>query len=363
MYREKSPEEIVATLGEQAEDAERSLDLPAEYWDKAERLLRWVDVDEETYHSFRQNFDSEQVKTKIDAVYEQADTAREYLEEGDAEGLRGYLEEVAEIEREMYREEFELADFSDIELEEDNRLDSSGGADVYDLDDSGKVLALRGSKADNLWDLRPAFRRYIRHSQVPEDVNFARVEELGFKDGRMAELMEKAPGTEVHKEEENYERWSEMNEKMAEAPVEAFEEFVEATRILPFYNLSIDGSKSDNFFYDPENQQFTHIDNDAKRFRQHRPFHESLITPVAAARHPRRFDESKVTQEDVENTKAIMDKFKQAGDPESDEDIQTALNILKDLSPEVDFERESPTFDVEVDYDSADIDIDNSVGY
>lgn len=348
MFREKPPEEIVAALGEQAEHAKRSLDLPSEYWDKAEQLLRWTDVDEETYQSFKDSFESEQVKTRLERVYNGAEAAREYIDEGDSESLREYLEEVAEIERDLYQEEFDLADFSDIELDEEDRLDSSGGADVYDLGD--EVLALRGSGADDIWDVRFAFRKYIRHKQVPEDVNFARVKDIGFKDGRMAELMEKAPGTEVHRGEENYDRWSRMNEEMADAPVEAFEEFVEAARILPYYNLSIDGSKSDNFFYDSESQQFTHIDNDPKRFRQHRPFHESLITPVAAARHPRRFDSSKVTEEDVENTRTIIEKFKEAGDPEDEEDIQIALDILKDLSPEIDFERENPSHDIDVDY-------------
>lgn len=344
MYREKPPEEIITVLGEQAEEAENDLDLPSRYWDKSEKLMRWIDVEEETYNSFREKFDSEQLKNQIDTVYERADEARACLREGDAEGLRDYLEEVGMMEKELYEENFELADFSDIELDEDKRIDFGGCADVYEVKNSQKALVLRGSSDEDLWHIRAGLRRYIRHRQVPEEVNFARIEEVGIKDGHLAELMEKASGEEVHREKEDYDRWSEMNEKMAEAPLEAYKEFVESARILAFYNLDVDRNKGTNFFYDSDTQEFTHIDNNSNRIHDTQ-FHRSLITPVAAARDPRRFDSGEVTQEDIDNTKTIIQKFNEAGDPQGEEKNQEAINILKDLSPEVDFERETPSFD------------------
>lgn len=341
MYREKSPEEIAITLGDQAELAHGSIDLPSCYWDEAERLFRWIDVDESTFREFREQFESDELKSKIDEVYEERKDFERSIEQGNSEFVSDYLEKVADIERVFYQNEVKLSDLSNINLEEERKLDSSSGADVYELDED-HVIALRGSETENLWDMRKSFRRYIRHQKVPDEINFAKVEEIGILDGRPAELIKKAPGKEVHKEDEDYERWSKLNEEMAEAPLEAYEDLVEGARILPYFNLSIDGSKSDNFFYDPEEETFTHIDNDPKRYRQHRPFHESLMAPVAAARHPGRFDASKVTEEDVENTEKILEKLRQAGDPGNLSDIETNLELLKDMGPQIDFERESP---------------------
>ena len=161
--------------------------------------------------------------------------------------------------------------------------------------------------------------------QLPDDVNLARIVEVGLYRGEPAELIEKAPGVQI--QHHPYERGVLLS-TIAEAPQEHFDKLVRDSEVMAKYGLAPDAS--DNLFYskekgfywiDPLIYKITdRIDDglDADRFNYFRQ-----TCPLNNVRN----------DEEKEKAMKIASKLKEAGAPEPDKTIDESLEDFDEYDP------------------------------
>lgn len=179
-----------------------------------------------------------------------------------------------------------------------------------------------------------------REKRIPEETNIARTRQAGyFDDGEYndapAACLTRVPGREAHRDPESlvytgYERWSEMNEVLADAPQKHYDKLVEDIRTLAAHSMRIDPS-SNNILYD-EKEGFAIVDLDLMDEGGWQPELMGILTGIGMTNC---FDKNNLVKEDFDNMRRMMTKIERAGNPGSRETEDTTRRMIDNVEREV----------------------------
>lgn len=353
MRRKRNLQEIITILAKYAERAknDRHFSLGESHRQELNQLLRTLeDIDEREIEKIR-DIGSEELYEKAKKIYEDSEKARMSLKEGEYNQVGQYLEEILKLEKDVY-EVLELSEKNRLE-EKYSKSELTGSGffgDVYALENYPdrviKILTNTVGEKENI--IRNLKRLQNLVQQVPADVHIPEFHEVGVYSGNIAMVMGKVPGKKVHlrkdkrnvrsPQEVNYERWSESNQLIAEAPQQYFDKLSKDIEILRRYSIELD-NKFDNLLYHPKKGFFI-VDLEMYTITTKRPeksikrrFRPELIEWLVAPSviHEDKFDETKIDSEDKQNIKAILQKIDEAGNPGSQEQIERSKKIVEGI--------------------------------
>lgn len=236
-----------------------------------------------------------------------------YRASGIVEDLFPRIEELRVLSGELGTALEPLRPLDDIALGPEVGRGGTGNV-VYSIrGDNSAVVKIIESSTDT--PLREALRLGARTNALPSDVGVARVWEVGTIGGKVAIIMPRARGEQLHPTNNTYESWSNRLAQMANAPQEHFDRLVRDIHALRAKGLTVDTASPGNLFYDPV-EGFTIIDptvptnpQDAVAF--------SAQKAIVDNRNLDRFLEQG-TADDATNVLATMEKLSRAGDTSYD---------------------------------------------
>jgi hypothetical protein len=205
-------------------------------------------------------------------------------------------------------------------------IGKGGNATAYDVPGQPKsVLVVRGFIDRSLnSDVADAAAVMRAQESVPREVHLARIKAIGVTaDRRVALLQERAPGKPLHEHYWGKEvgPWLGRLRELAEAPQAHYDKFISDLRALERVGLSVDPSKPNNFFYDPE-RGFMIIDVFPKNGRENTKGIESPLIYQAHLWNER----VPVTPEIAASIGAILQRLERAGyHPGAKDEIERKL--------------------------------------
>jgi hypothetical protein len=315
MKRERSTKEIVSVLTEYAREGKEELEY--DYRDE-KKVAKVLEMIENLDRKEMENLEDKEVKAKCLGIYKDSEGAKKALKAGNFQKVHSYLDRIIELEKQVYQN-LDSGDLSE-EFSRGEFLGEGNNAEVYEIENR-KGIVLKIFKFENPEQKLQEVKKYRNLEKQLldrfEETSIAGIKKVGLYEGSAAAVMEKAPGNEVHLHGEDYQRWSRMNDVLANADVSHFESVVkDIQRISDYFDMFVD-PKCDNFFYHPE-AGFTIIDlgKDIFAGKSYSQFPDLLttFTEYGAAGNPRFYAEE-VTKEDVENMKEIAEKLEAAGAP------------------------------------------------
>jgi hypothetical protein len=261
----------------------------------------------------------EDIEEKCRKIWKETDEARKNLQDGNYGEALEYVEEVGEI-----------LDAVQVELEHINRLENQFEIDKENPINKNHVYPLK-----NRNDLLIKFNVSLRDSkklkklidQMPEDVNIAKIVEVGMYEGEPAQIIKRAPGKQIRHADDPDRLMSEI----ADAPQEHFDKLVRDSELMAKYGLTPDAS--DNLFYSRE-KGFIWIDpliyniteRAEKGLDNDRFNYFGQVVPKGQAS----------SEADRERARKIVYKLEKAGALESGKSLEKALSkFLEDSSPDL----------------------------
>lgn len=257
MKRERNLRETTSILGKYARKGIAELESKDPNLSKIEKALNLIqNLDKKEI----EGIEDEKIKSKCVEVYKNAEKAEEHLNEENFSEVHNYLEKIIEVERSLY-EDFGVEDLSR-EFSKGGLVGKGGNGEVYQVQNhSDKVLKI--FRSENSEDVITRIKKYWNlENQLLDafpETNIASIEKLGSYEGKPAAIIERAPGKEIHIWNEDYSRWSKMNEMLAKAGVQQYQSlFEDMNNIKRYFDIWID-LDSENLFYHPD-AGFTIID-------------------------------------------------------------------------------------------------------
>lgn len=208
------------------------------------------------------------------------------------------------------------------------RLVGSGGNnDVFEIEGNSRYIArVFRSKWDGNLPMITDLKQAI--DTVPTAVNVARITSVGtLGDGRVIAVMERAPGLPVHNRYARYDQWHTQIASLSLVSPQHYSKLVEDRDTLFDHGLTIDPSKPDNIFYDP-NLGFTYIDLSTTAKGSEVP--NWLVVPLldTAAFYNRL--RRKLTTEDLDHINKIISLLRQAGEIIDDVRVEEIMRFASD---------------------------------
>lgn len=351
MKREKSVFEVARLLQEYLEEAGKELgryekEGNPEDLETAKKILEKVKkADLEEIERIQEKVEDREAEKECRELWKGVEKAEEHLEEGNVDEVVEYLKRLFELTQSIY------GDVSEYDLTQDYKkgefLGDGRNAEVYTLEShDGLVMKMihDDEMASPAGELKK-FHKYMKIEQgLPNDVRIARIKEIGYYGDSAGIIMEKAPGKEVHRSPESgeervvYQRWSKMNEQIAQAPQKHYRELAYTVKQLRKHNLQVD-PKTDNIFYHPD-RGFTIIDIGMSRILNggKSRYTPCLLRTLGGIKFKvsggkMYFDENRIDHEDIRNINQIDRNLREINYAPSDkkllEDTREKIKILE----------------------------------
>ncbi|MFB6245435.1 MAG: hypothetical protein ABEJ03_03770 [Candidatus Nanohaloarchaea archaeon] len=349
MARERTVPEIISLLAQFVDRGQSQIEYKNPENQKELRMLLEMieNADRQEVEEVKEKMNSPELEQQCEKIYQDAEKAKKALSNEDFDKVRGFLEEILDLEKNLYgkiqaydlEKEFQKGEF----------IGDGRNARVYELENHDG-LVIKILKEDGFTDPDSVVARFKRYQkveeQLPDEVQVARIRKAGYYEGHAAVVMDRAPGREVHWEpdsvkgevdrEEWYEHWSNMNEVMADAPQRHYNRLSRDVEILRKHNIKVD-PKSDNILFHSE-KGFTILDlakddvacGTGKKGRYRPDILETLVRTWLADKF-----EDLLTAEDVQNMLKIEEKVDNAGNPASKKQaLQNTKNKMRKLESE-----------------------------
>jgi len=280
-----------------------------------EQLIERIEsADKEEIKRIKERLESSELEEKCEQLWKDTEKLRKHLEERNFKEAKNYVDEIGK-----------LLEAIEIDLDHIEKLHEK-----YDVDFQNPLLKNVVYPIKNNDSLLIKFQGSLRHckklkkfiDKIPDDVNIARIKEVGLYSGesigkdKPAQIIERVSGYQV----QHAENPSKLLEIIANAPQEHFDKLVKDSETMIKYGVVPDAS--DNLFYN-KRRGFVWID----------PLKYDIVKRIERGMDTDRFNYFRQavpkgyaeTDKDIENGEKIFRKLKKAEAPQRDKSLKESL--------------------------------------
>jgi len=242
--------------------------------------------------------------------------------------IRRFVDEILVLEDHIYRE-LETPELELNKYELGKCIGKGNNSSTYEIKNySDLVLQTlydqRGFKFGTKNHLDWADKKVKLHKKISETINFARILEVGWKNGFAAVVMTRVKGSPLHERNEDYREWSKRIFKLSLIPQAQYNKLISDIKTLHSYGVSIDPSKPDNIFYDLK-IGFTFLDTGMSNYIG------SLTVPIIYSNRFFKFEnDNNMNGKDASNVLKILDKLEKSGDHLDGNYSERIRKLIKD---------------------------------